>query len=708
MREKSTLRNLLENCLFVWLGLSIVLSLSPESTEFPSIFQVIGRSHPLLLHFPIVLLLAGIIFFITPSLRENNEVKNIGELIFLAGANFAGITVVAGLILAKEDYEGEALNWHQWAGFLVFAFSVFIYFFRNISSKTIGFSAMILAIGVILTGHWGANLTHGEDFLLAPLNTEESQVPTMAEAEVFRDIIQPILEAKCVTCHREGKIKGELRLDHLEGIQKGGKTGPFALAGDLENSMVVQRISLPMDAKEHMPPKNKAQLSEEELSILKEWVANGARFDQKMEELEKESKLYQFASLRFQPERRYEFEAASPETVKELNNFYRAVMPLYPESPALAVSYFGIAAFDPASLNDLKKVKTQVVELSLNKMPLGNLDLGFLEDFNNLEKLTLNFSGLSSKQIAQLGKLSSLQELALSGNNLQQESVKILSQMNHLKKLFLWQTGLSDSQKNELKKNLPTTRIDFGFDGKGIIYELNPPKISQAKTLFKDSLELELSHPIPVAEIRYTLDGTEPDSLNSPIYAQPIWINQSGKIQAKVFAPDWKSSPTVSSVYMKSGLSPSDSKLLNAPNPRYQAQGASTLFDQIKGKNNHTSGEWLGYSDQAFEAEFEIPENQNVESLGLSLLYHESAYIFPPTQVEIFSWEDGRWKSIIRDQPKQSEKIGEIRSELLQYKIQGNSPQKIKVKLNPISSLPAWHPGAGAKGWVFIDEILLN
>ncbi|HAH37874.1 MAG TPA: cytochrome C, partial [Algoriphagus sp.] len=96
------------------------------------------------------------------------------------------------------------------------------------------------------------------------------------------------------------------------------------------------------------------------------------------------------------------------------------------------------------------------------------------------------------------------------------------------------------------------------------------------------------------------------------------------------------------------------------------------------------------------------------ESLGLSLLYHESAYIFPPTQVEIFSWEDGRWKSIIRDQPKQSEKIGEIRSELLQYKIQGNSPQKIKVKLNPISSLPAWHPGAGAKGWVFIDEILLN
>ncbi|HAS58878.1 MAG TPA: hypothetical protein DCS64_10345, partial [Algoriphagus sp.] len=64
-----------------------------------------------------------------------------------------------------------------------------IYFFRNISSKTIGFSAVILAIGVILTGHWGANLTHGEDFLLAPLNTEESQVPTMAEAEVFRDIV---------------------------------------------------------------------------------------------------------------------------------------------------------------------------------------------------------------------------------------------------------------------------------------------------------------------------------------------------------------------------------------------------------------------------------------------------------------------------------------------------------------------------------------
>jgi hypothetical protein len=34
--------------------------------------------------------------------------------------------------------------------------------------------------------------------------------------------------------------------------------------------------------------------------------------------------------------------------------------------------------------------------------------------------------------------------------------------------------------------------------------------------------------------------------------------------------------------------------------------------------------------------------------------------------------------------------------------------ERIKIEVIPVSKLPAWHPRAGSKGWVFIDEILLN
>ncbi|WP_332913060.1 chitobiase/beta-hexosaminidase C-terminal domain-containing protein [Algoriphagus boritolerans] len=83
--------------------------------------------------------------------------------------------------------------------------------------------------------------------------------------------------------------------------------------------------------------------------------------------------------------------------------------------------------------------------------------------------------------------------------------------------------------------------IDFGFDGKGVIYALNPPKIEFETVLFQDSMELILSHPIRTAEIRYTLDGSEPDSLASPIYSNPIWLkkNCSNPYQSICKGLDW-------------------------------------------------------------------------------------------------------------------------------------------------------------------------
>ncbi|MDF2159329.1 c-type cytochrome domain-containing protein [Algoriphagus sp. CAU 1675] len=703
--KKPSLQGILENLIFVWLGLGLILSIPSNSVFFPDWLQVLGRAHPLILHFPIVLLLMGFLLFWMP---QKSELKKITELVILIGINFAGLTVLAGLILAREDYEGSEILWHQWAGIIVFLGSVLLYFFRKKSPTFNKAFGVILALGLVATGHWGANLTHGENFLLAPLKPDDLPKPSLSEAEVFRDMVQPILEAKCQSCHREGKVKGELRMDHLEGIQKGGKSGPFVVAGDLENSLMTQRISLPTEDKKHMPPKNKSQLSDEELSILKEWVRAGAAFDQKVTEIDSTSPLFQIATLQFSEEKTYSFSPVSQELVQSLNNYYRSVKPIHPESPALEVSYFGISAFDPTSLDDLKMIKEQLVHLNLNKMPLEGVDLSFLNDFPNLERLKLNFTGLSSGQIQQLEGLKNLRQLSLAGNSINQDGISILENLGDLSHLYLWQTGLDELQKERLRKSLKSTQIDFGFEGTGIVYELNPPKISQNKSLFSDSLEITLSHPIQSVQIRYTLDESEPDSIQSPVYSVPIWVKNSGKLKARVFAQGWKGSPTQSTVFLKSGIIPELYELKSDPNPRYKAQGSKTLFDQVKGKNNHTSGEWLGFQDSPLDLEFSIGNNQKIGSLELSLLYHEGAYIFPPSKVEILYWENGKWNSMIQKSPEPSDKIRDPRSELLKFNLGDKAFEKLKVRVFPIASLPSWHPGSGAKGWVFIDEILLN
>jgi len=188
-------------------------------------------------------------------------------------------------------------------------------------------------------------------------------------------------------------------MDHLEGLQKGGKSGPFILAGNLDESLLIQRIHLPMENEEHMPPKNKLQLTEEEIEILRLWVMSGASFEQKVMELPQEEPLFQLASNKFTTEKTYSFAAADEDEVKELNNFFRKVKPIFPGSPALEVAYFGASTFDASSLSDLKNIKEQVVKINLNRMPLENIDLSFLSDFQNLEEAQLNFTGLKSGQL---------------------------------------------------------------------------------------------------------------------------------------------------------------------------------------------------------------------------------------------------------------------------------------------------------------------
>ncbi|OOG71890.1 c-type cytochrome domain-containing protein [Algoriphagus sp. A40] len=704
MPKVSRIIPILENLLFVWLGLALVLSLAGDRLEIPALLQVLGRAHPLILHFPIVLLLMAVgLYWVS-----DEKLKKIGTQILLFGSNLTGITVVAGLLLANEGYDGDALLWHHWLGVASLALAVLIYFYREKSTQFLRISTSALAVAITLTGHFGANLTHGEDFLLAPIQSNEVEFVALEDAEVFQHLVRPILEAKCIACHKDGKVKGELRMDHLEGLQKGGKNGPFVIPGDLEKSLLIQRINLPVDSKEHMPPKNKAQLTDEELEILQLWVAAGSSFDQKVTDLKSEEPLFQLASNRFSNQKSYTFDPASDSDIKDLNNFFRKVNPVFPGSPALEIAYYGTSAFDPESLKDLKKVKEQVVKLNLNRMPLESVDLGFLRDFPNLEELQMNFTGISAKQISNLEGLANLRNLALSGNEMGPEAVEALAKLKQVKKLFLWNSGLDEAAQERLAKELASTQIDFGFDGKGIIYPLNPPKIEFNKELFQDSTELIISHPIRTAEIRFTLDGSDPDSINSPVYSSPIWLKKTAQIRAKAFAKDWIGSLTTSNLLFKEGIKPQSYTLANEPNPKYSAKGATSLFDGIKGKTNHTSGNWLGFREAPLEIEIFLDGKTSPKELSLSILLNESAYLFPPESVEIWTGNPKDWQKQPTAAITQSQKIEDVRFGVLSFPLPETPFEKIKIRIKPISKLPSWHPGAGEKGWVFVDEILLN
>ena len=92
----------------------------------------------------------------------------------------------------------------------------------------------------------------------------------------FNRQIRPILSENCFACHGIDDPKSALRLDFAEFAYEGGKSGrPAFVPGKPEKSEVITRIT--DHGEDRMPAKGDA-LSAEQVSLLKQWIGEGARY----------------------------------------------------------------------------------------------------------------------------------------------------------------------------------------------------------------------------------------------------------------------------------------------------------------------------------------------------------------------------------------------------------------------------------------------
>lgn len=92
----------------------------------------------------------------------------------------------------------------------------------------------------------------------------------------FAKDVAPILVAKCGNCHGED-ARGGLRLDSFAAMVKGVNGGPLLIAGNANNSKLVQRLIAP-NPQQRMP-KNGDPLTAKEIQAIGTWVNEGAKFD---------------------------------------------------------------------------------------------------------------------------------------------------------------------------------------------------------------------------------------------------------------------------------------------------------------------------------------------------------------------------------------------------------------------------------------------
>ncbi|ABV89004.1 c-type cytochrome domain-containing protein [Shewanella pealeana] len=104
----------------------------------------------------------------------------------------------------------------------------------------------------------------------------------------FKHQVQPIFQASCIECHSgsgEGSARSGLVLDSYASLMRGTKNGPVIVAGSPASSTLYLAIDHQLDTSIQMPPHHDDHLSQgeskpltqEEISLIKEWIEEGAQ-----------------------------------------------------------------------------------------------------------------------------------------------------------------------------------------------------------------------------------------------------------------------------------------------------------------------------------------------------------------------------------------------------------------------------------------------
>ncbi len=176
-----------------------------------------------------------------PALREAA-----GLVLALSFVSCVGALTLGYLLAYGSGDAGAVVTRHMWGGISLTIGVLLCLLVRprwaSGDSRHV-YPALLVCVVLLLAwaAHQGGSLTHGNNYLTEYLPAQLKRWPGLGMVEAktplapdsfYSKHINPVLDAKCVTCHGEAKVKGGLRVDSYELLMKGGKGRPGDHCGE--------------------------------------------------------------------------------------------------------------------------------------------------------------------------------------------------------------------------------------------------------------------------------------------------------------------------------------------------------------------------------------------------------------------------------------------------------------------------------------------
>ncbi len=437
--------------------------------------QFLGRFHVLAVHLPIALVLLVPVLEIAGMFRAALR-EAAGFVLALALVACLG-SVALGFLLAYGSGEaGATVTRHLWGGVVLTIGTLLCVILRPAWSSEAahrGYPAMLgfVLLALVWTAHQGGTLTHGNNYL-----TEYMPAP-MRNALAFGVVnaapgsdsfytrhIDPIFDAKCVSCHGASKVEGGLRLDSYEHLMRGGKDGRVIAEGEPERSLLLQRVTLPTSDKHFMPAEGKPPLTPTQIAWIRAWVQQGA--SPAATTLAGISIAEPVKEVPLQPVGDYS--GLMPE-IRAMDQGQGAK--LVPVSSKLSDGLIlntvdAAASFGDTQLAQFDKFAPYVVEAELGRTAVTDASFDTLAKFTHLRALHLEGTAVNGAGLAKLAPLTQLTYLNLSGTKVTDATLAPLKSMKNLQRVYLFNTPAQPAPGADSAQNSQGAHDDKSSESK--------------------------------------------------------------------------------------------------------------------------------------------------------------------------------------------------------------------------------------------------
>ena len=445
----------------------------------------VGRFHVLALHLPIGIAIAAVVLDWLARRPRYAALAQASAFLWGGTAITAVVTAALGYMhYAEGAFTGPSGEAHRFWGTLTAIEALGAWWLAARSRGAPGALRLTAGIAMLalvsITGHYGGNLTHGTTFLgeYAPsfLRSLIGAAPrrpspaSVAAADPYLDVVQPLLEQRCGTCHNDDKREGGFSVGSYDSTLVGGDTGRAFVPGNVEASEALYRVSLPPDDEAFMPAEGKTPLTEEQVAILKWWVVAGAPRDTTVGALGVRAEIEPLlaAEVGLDGDSRATTAAASesadPKLVAELNVAGLLARQVSASDAHLVVRQSSPGTpLDQAALAAVAHAASEIVDLNLADADLDDAELASIGALPAVTHLRLARNRLTDAALANLAALPALEHLNLYGNaGITDDGIAALAASRSLREIFVWRTAVTPAGAARLREQRPALAVDIG------------------------------------------------------------------------------------------------------------------------------------------------------------------------------------------------------------------------------------------------------